>query len=905
MAPSFIHPRRALLAAALLAWSSLPAMDAWADLQGVPPTPAAAPPAPEAPPAAPAPVQWSIAPQVAQASKERLARILGLFSGKAIRRDEVAVADIELATILAEQAVEMSPDDPGAWRALLDATSLGDPTDPRVDQLRRSAVEQLVRLDPSDEVMRLRRLLDVLDRETTADGRIAKLETLLDPAHRETLGNSVAARLALDLAILYRRTGDLESFEKWLAEAATLDPAFPDAQAMAAGYFRFKAGDITKEAELLLASMMANPLDPMATRGFATILLDHGAYDSAARFLGLAAGIIKSDYPILDYDLLLADQAIALWASGRGDQGAELARGRQIKLAQFVRNRLAKEDPSVLADTERMKAIRFPVPSPLLAAQAAILRSQGDVNATKKAIDDLLFSLENEVEVAKEEAEKATDEAAKADGMEEQAATLLQGAFVLLWLGEDTAKAKEWMAKAEAIRPLSEEAKQRFEAWLALRSAEPASAVALFEALTEDSQPVHVGRALAYFAVDRKRDAAKELLVAARLAPGTLLGVDARVRLAGLLGQPVPAEPDAAALDTLANGVPHEFDRMLTGDSRLISMRIRTSGQPRDVYEPIPISIEVTNSSPFPLAVGEAGPIRDLVTLQGSVSAVGRQPIDVPYSIQSIGRTFVLQPRSTLAVPIDLAYTEVGLVTRPFPASGCSIVVRGILNWEPTVGAFKPGALGDRADSDIIRIDGVRFSADWLDATYDSLRAGVTPDNLVHLMAIAHAASRVAAAKQTIDPAWQTRFDQVWTVLADLMPHLDRWTQGWLLCALPDNIPPLEPTLDTVRGSSDKLVRLSYLIRRATQSVDPMVDSAIRSDDPEISRYGRIVKEMLLHEEEITKRDFNLGTSGAGQLQKPLAGGATPPGGEPGTPPSAPPPTQPPAPPPALPSAKP
>lgn len=850
------------LALALTAAGALPAPPAT-------PTPTATPASfqHDAPAAGPSTAALSGTPsartELEASSRARLGRILSVFSGQGLRKDDLAIVDIDLAIRIAAAATEASPDDVSTWRSLLRAVSLGDPADPTVDALRRRALERISLLDPLDEVVRLRRIVDVVEREPTAEGRIAIYRELLKKANRAVLGPVIASRLALDFALLLQRTGDERGFEEWLAEAATLDPASPSATAMAAGYFRFRAETPAQEAELLLAAMAANPLDPMPTRGLATMLLERGAYVGAARFLGIAAKAIATDLPMPEYDALLTDQAIALWGAGQPERAADLLKSRQLSLSVYLRDQLAKADPSILSDRARLMSQRYPVPSQSSVARAAILHSAGDKAALAAALEDAYFSLESEAEEAGRRAALAGDEQERMVLLAVQATTRLQAAFVALWIGEDRDRANRYLDQAVAFETLSEEARRRFACWFALRGDDPAVAAPLFASLADGTPQTRLGRGLAYEAAGRTRDAAVEFLAVMREGPGTVLGVYARDRLAAILGRTPPPEAVVVELEAVAASLPVEFDRLFSGESRVVSLRIRTPEVPADVFAAIPIEIEIANQGPVPLAIGPEGPIRDLLLLQASVSAAGtRGTIEFPDQVVSLARSLVVPARGRVTVPVDLAHRDIGGGIVPFVASGVTLAVRGLLNWEPTVGGFRPGPLGDRADANLIRIDGVRVTREWVDATLARAAGLPSPEDLVDIVALAQTAARarLIAAMPAEDRA---SLDRVWTALADLMPRVDRWTRAWLVAVLPDDHPDLEPAIGPTRTSDDPIVRIVYLVRRCGDSADPALDDAIRSSDARISEFGRLIRATLVRDERRKREELNLGSPDA------------------------------------------
>jgi hypothetical protein len=209
----------------------------------------------------------------------------------------------------------------------------------------------------------------------------------------------------------------------------------------------------------------------------------------------------------------------------------------------------------------------------------------------------------------------------------------------------------------------------------------------------------------------------------------------------------------------------------------------------------------------------------------------------------------------------------------PFVGSGATLAVRGLLNWEPTVGGFRPGPLGDRADANLIRIDGERVTREWVDETVQRAIGLPTPEDLVRLVALAQTAARarLVAGMPAEDRA---SLDRVFPALADVMRRADRWTRAWLVAVLPDNLPELEPAIGPSRTSDDPIERMVYLIRRCGESADPVLDEAIRSSDPRISEFGRLIRASLQRDEARSRQDLNLAPSGPAP-SGPAPSGAT------------------------------
>jgi len=210
--------------------------------------PASTPPAPTTPPAAPAitpTVTPADAPKPTDAQRsvveDRLARALAARARIVLQRELVFLGILRNSKALMQEAVDRAPENTAILRLAIDLASVLEEGDADSAAWLSEGLARLSRLEPDDEVLRLRRLLDAIDRRQTAEGRIEASRSLLTPESVDRIGNRVAARIAFDLAMLLRRTGDNKGFEEHLLRALDLDPFFPEAAEIAAGYFRMSA----------------------------------------------------------------------------------------------------------------------------------------------------------------------------------------------------------------------------------------------------------------------------------------------------------------------------------------------------------------------------------------------------------------------------------------------------------------------------------------------------------------------------------------------------------------------------------------------------------------------------------------------------------------------------------------
>jgi len=790
---------------------------------------------------------------IADASRRRLARTLTMYAARSIRKDELSLADIELATILSESAVTLDPDSETAWRIRQGIATIGAGSDPQLLAIRREATARLARLAPDDEVVRLQRIVDAIERKSTAEERIAGYRAMLTKESVARIGKPVAARLAVDLALLLQRTGDMAGMREALVEAVNLDPAFPAATAMAAGYFRNVASPV-EEAELLAMAMVANPTDQLLIRAFAQILLEHGAYRGASRFLTIAAGVVHAPRPSEIYDPLLADLCIALWADGRGEQATELLKKRKRELDLFLKETVVRQDPAMMTDPDRLAGIEYPPLAVQAVVRTAIVRERDDPAELEAALRGAASSFDAAAEPRGREGREGFDS--------DLQQLHLDAAFFWVSLGGDNERARRHFRDAGAKLEIPEADRTRIEGWLALRDGDPAAAIGVLAGRAESDPLALLGYGFALEGVGRRREAAEAYRKLFEAGSSTVAGIIAGKRLAFLLGAAIPASPEAAALEAIADSISAEFDSLFDDKRSPVTLRTRVPEPLPDAFEPIPVTFELTNASRFPLAISPSGPIRPVLAIQCAVATAGRNRVaELPYQMLGMDRKLVVPARSTYRVTIDLSSTEIGEAISTFCATGSSSTMRCLVNWLPTMGGLRAGMLGDREDAPQLRADGVKINADWVRESLERIRDPKTPEDLVTVARLA-AAGYLAVDPQTrLDPDSIAALDEFWPVLAEIMPRLDPYSQAWLIAVMPNTIERMRPAFDAVADSADPTVRLAYLIRRSDRSSDAVVEAALASTDPTIARYGRVVQLMLEREEEILRRDYNLAPS--------------------------------------------
>lgn len=765
-------------------------------------------------------------------------RLASAFIRTAMTRtmdDPLTIDTINGAITLTEEALQLDPDNADLWRLALDLALLAEH-----DDLRVRAVERLARLDPADEAVRLMRLDAAIDRYQTAPERIAAYEKLLAPDNMPRLGPPVASRLALDLALLYRREGDMEQFSTWLSQSIAQDSANRSAAAIAAGFFRMNVRDAQGEAELLTNLMLADPTDIATQVALAQLLLEHGAYTGAARIYRLAilGSQALGNPPAND---LLADQAIAQWAAGDQNEALETLRKRQSDMDTLVRAQAKRNNADLSAiDLAKLSA----QVDPTLATVAAVIHSGRHDDQAPASITAAIAAYQAKIDTLK----KAKPENADP---EKQAQLFLEMAWVSLWLGGDLQSVPGFIAAAEESQPLSQEAKNRFEGWLAYRRGELAKAAELLTPIASNDAAAGIGLALALLDQGRRQDAARQFLAANRSQPGSLIGIWAAGQIVNLLGQRMPLSDEAVKLEHLISSISAQFDRYPDDSSLAIAMRIVPSKLTFAPYEPIIFSIEITNNSFLPLTLDRDGPIRPQVIFSPIVNSASSQNLQpLRPIIVNIGRRLRLLPGEILTIPVDLRNYHPAEVINSLALNGTIVRLRAYLNFAAGLqGALRTSIYGTQTDAPIMWVEGQRVTEQWVKDTMTAIQGASNPDLLPRMALLSRAiAPNISAPDATAKSPVQDPklLDAARAAFEDTYQKLDPVSQAWLLSVMPVNQPGasegMQATLAMARKSENRLVRIAYLLYHAVGANDVMFDAAKRGDDPAVRQLAEIVQ---------------------------------------------------------------
>lgn len=838
------------------------------------------------PPAAAAAAPAVAAPEPSAEARsvvqERLSRSFAQRARNLLQRDQIYLGMLESAEGLLKTATELAPDNPQIWRIALDLATTMEDGDPTAVALSTQALRRLNELDPGNEVIRLRRILDSISKRQTAEERLAMYDRLLAPESIAKIGQPVAARLAFDAAVLRRRTGDIAGFERELLHAVDLDPSFPEATELAAGYFRMRAPSPADDAAAMRVALIANPIRTPAALGLARLCLEQGAYRAAADILDVEAEILEVVKPDPVFDGVLTDLVVALWGADR----VEDAYGVLVKRQKMLDGSLMEEldrSGAILSLDERAK-VKMPIAPQMAATFAAMSNARGTADA-KVALENCVFAHETQLQ-SLERLVNAVDrpDLDKDRIIEEATGVRLQSALVQLWLGGDITKAAALVDEASARIPLSDDARARFDGWILLRKGERDRARALLEPLAERDLAARLGLGMLLEESGDRKGAARHYLEIARATPNTAMGVWCRDKLHALFGKKVEVIAGAEAVEATA-ALPKPFLELMRQGSRRMLLRIAPMQRELRPWDPLMFEIELTNLSEWPLAISAEGPLADTMTISAAVNVPGKMPGIPPFAIVAIDRQLVVGPKQSMKIPVDVSLTDASVTLRDDPIAGAFLAVHGILNWRTTERGLEPGPLGVEVASSPMHVGGTRLTAEWIREQLAQLADTTKVPNPETIALLAHAHRRTAREGTTADPAIREALAGSGALLADAARRLWPEARAWLcfaaphapvndrtagesaaataaqeaeLTALKAPVPELEPLMEVLSADQGFLPRLAWICVRSLRPEDPVLEATLNSPDERLVEFAKVYRSALLDVQAERRRELNL-----------------------------------------------
>ncbi|MCH2149226.1 MAG: hypothetical protein MK095_07310 [Phycisphaerales bacterium] len=782
--------------------------------------------------------------------RSRLAVELCRYASDMLAVPPISLEAINSSSIFLNEAVRLDPSSVDIAYRALEVAILSEDQD-----MILAAVDHALKLDPADETVQLRRLVMAIDRFQLAEERVRAYEILLQPANQTSMGPALSARLAFQLALLYRRIGDQDQFGRWVGESMALDPSYSEAMAIGAGYFQARIDDPVSTVELLVSLLMADLIDTSTPTVLANTLMEHGAYASAQRMYQLSISNLMASREVPSNNLL-ADYVLTEWANGEGAQALSSIHERQMEMDQQYRMLTREQQPNLSPlDLAKLEA---PI-SPTLATIRAVIASDTDPDQASDAMSAAKESYLNAIGIL----ESNSGVNGSPDSSRDQAAAMLELAWLQLWLGDDVADAERRVSDAAAKSEMDDDARARFDGWILFRQGYLDDATSTLTPLTDSDPAAQLGLAMVQQEQGLLQDAAKNYLALARSASGTLIGIWSQHRLEQLLGSPVPLSEEAAAMTSLVDSIPRVVDRYGQDPRLAISFRVEPDRLDVAPYDPISVALEFTNKTAMPMAISPEGPLRELLLLRPDIRVTGMKPIQYGPFIYNIGRRLRLDPHDTIVIHLDLRVSWVGRVLNLFPLEGANVLLTSVTNFivsndnSAMRTIFEPGMLGTEVTGAPIRVDGVRVTDDWAAGVIVSTKSATFNSKVVTDMALLAAAITRDSINENEAVLSSEVRNRAAEAILDGFQRCDPIQQAWLLSVvlMSDSLEELQSI--AIR-KDDRLTTMILLIRLLEQSDntiildDPLLASSLRSDDPSVRGLAEWVErrvEQLLENE--------------------------------------------------------
>ena len=779
---------------------------------------------------------------IAEGARIRFANMLMREAYLMVSPTDLSPAELEAAIFLSRKAALMQPDDIERWRMVLSLAGLSGDMSPYAAEVSQEVIGRLVKLCPEDQVLRLRRILLDIERRETAVDRVNAFKKYLTPEAIKVIQAPVASRIAFDLALFESRRGDMEAFGNYLMQSLTLSPAFPAAAETSAGFINERIDDPVGECELLVTAALANPIETRSWSRLAALLLQEGAYGSAARVyqIALQSMRLKEDLEFVQ-NILMTDYALALWGADRPADAIQV-------LFQFLHDLKLKQSTLIQSNNPGMTRAQcegadFTL-SPLFAMVDATIRVESKDPGAAAAITTMVAAATVQSELDDPNGAREKNAAAIAsnpefaamarEAMESAAKELLDAATSAVLLDADVSAVQGLLDLAERRFPLSDDTKVRFGAWKKLKEGDAPAALTLISQSTSVQPATLLIRAKILTAMGDNKGAAKIYLDITRNGTGSLIGLFASSRLKALLGTSIPASESVRKLDGLIASISPMMEQYVSGLAAPISFHVVPEKESVAPFDPIRYRMTLKNQSIIPLAISLAGPIKQHVLLQPRISSVTNTGVNrlVPQVIP-FDRAIELAPGESMSMNWDFGWTEVGLRVSQDPLTGGIVDIRGSSNFDASAGSFIVGEFGAQPSTPSVLVLGVRGTPEWISSKIASVANPTTDSDLVDLVLLAFAANN-----KTMEPEMEAA---AWKVVAEGFSKLSPEAQSWVLLVGPHEAPGFEPVLDMARATTSVDVRASYLMGYCSTQDDGQLAAALRTDD----RFLRLIVEVL------------------------------------------------------------
>ncbi|MGB0767267.1 MAG: hypothetical protein ACPGYV_06120, partial [Phycisphaeraceae bacterium] len=310
-----------------------------------------------------------------------------------------------------------------------------------------------------------------------------------------------------------------------------------------------------------------------------------------------------------------------------------------------------------------------------------------------------------------------------------------------------------------------------------------------------------------------------------------------------------PAQPTTTgkALVALMNKYPQAFWLVDVQRTPWLDVRMKIKPQRVTPLDPIAAEITLWNTSRFPLAIRETGPISDNAVLAITVKSSGRTLPPVPPIVVDLGKGFTLKAGERMILDTRIDYHQFGSLRANNPGVPFTFAARLIVNPRLSPGgAWVPSSIGSIADVRNLLIQSTPASATAIDDWLAELTNNDPGERAEALM-------RLSSLNRTTQPQLVTAplIERVKTPLFNVWDGGNASEQAWILLNaqnLGESTTSFPDLIEKAKASKSKRVWLALLTTHAAEADAPLLLEAIgrQAELPDVARYaerlGRLMK---------------------------------------------------------------
>lgn len=719
-----------------------------------------------------------------------------------------------LAGVLLDAAVELAPGNAQAWamRAEL-AQAVGD------IEIYEKALVGYLDTGVDDDRARFNLIRQrLLRKHSTLDAQLREVEKLLSGEAGRSLSGPLRSQLASLASALAGELLNEGGRRRWAIEAARADPTnLTAAQTMLALVVEL-GGDALRQGTAMINIVRADPLDPSARLTLAEMLAEQGAYERAAQQYHVVSTRL-SPQPLHINDYSRWAQCLAM--SGQDELLLQLLQEFEAALNEKPTQPTSADGGQKAKTDQQPDQEPTALPLELELIRLAVLRDSEDQDDAQVVYDRIAEQLRATA--------KQGDENTKPSEIKQHLA------WIAAVFGPNLDQADQ-AAKEAGDDPVAL-------GWVALRRGHASRAREWFKPHADENPLAASGLALA----TGTDDAGRARLIQRFIDSSSTASLAALAAGRQLVQLQTPIQPTTAgkALVALMAKFPESFWLVDPERTPWVNMRMKIKPQRIKAMQPVKAEITLWNTSRFPLAISEEGPLNPRAVVLLNATSSGRLVPPSPPIVIDLGRRFSLKAGERMIIETRLDYHQFGSLRASNLGAALSFDAKLILNPKLTsYGTWRPGIVGAVTEERDNLIESRPATSKSIDMWLVNLESNVASERL-------DAIRRITALDRNAQPKLfnEQRVAQLTEVVMALWDNANETERAWMLLnavALESDESTYPALLGRALQSKSKLVWYVLIGTHAMELDSSILKTAIgRQDLPEVSRFAERHRRLL------------------------------------------------------------